>query len=86
MNLCPEGEFQLWLNKEGRDLLVKELLGLSEHSDHFHMSPREWGEPEVELSTRPYHQTDKLISVAKVMFRTDEMDRKHFPHVLNETE
>jgi hypothetical protein len=26
INLTPDGEFQIWLNPEGRDLLVRELL------------------------------------------------------------
>ena len=33
INLSTEGELELWLNPEGRDLLVRELQGLSERND-----------------------------------------------------
>ena len=34
-----KGAFEIWLNPEGRDVLVKELQGLSETNDHFHLGP-----------------------------------------------
>jgi hypothetical protein len=37
VNLNAKGEFEIWLNPEGRDVLVKELQGLSETNDHFHL-------------------------------------------------
>jgi hypothetical protein len=51
VNLNGKGEFEMWLNPEGRDILVKELQGLSETNDHFHLGPKTLGE--VELSNRP---------------------------------
>jgi hypothetical protein len=84
VNVAADGELEIWLNAEGRDLLVRELQHLSERSDHFHMAPEDMAE--VELSTRPYRPTDRLLQRVKVLFRTDEWDRQHFPHVLPETE
>jgi len=37
VNLNAKGAFEIWLNPEGRDVLVKELQGLSETNDHFHL-------------------------------------------------
>ena len=79
MNLNAEGELEIWLNPEGRDLLVKELQGLSETNDHFHLRPSPFGE--VEISNRPYRPNDKVLEYGKVLFRTDAWDVKHFPHV-----
>jgi hypothetical protein len=79
LNINAAGEFELWLNPEGRDLLVKQLLALSETSDHFHLMPIA---SDVEVSTRSYRPGDKLIEYGKVLFRLDEWDAKHFPHVL----
>jgi hypothetical protein len=47
VNLNAKGEFEIWLNPEGRDVLVKELQGLSETNDHFHLGPRPVGEVQV---------------------------------------
>jgi hypothetical protein len=47
VNLNAKGEFEIWLNPEGRDVLVKELQGLSETNDHFHLGPRPIGEVQV---------------------------------------
>ena len=49
------GEFEIWLNPEGRDVLVKELQGLSETNYHFHLGPRPIGE--VQVSGRRIGQT-----------------------------
>jgi hypothetical protein len=84
MNLRDDGEFELWINKEGRDLLVRELLALNEKSDHFHLRPTEFGASEVAVSLRPYRPTDTVISTGKVLFRADDWDRTHFPHVFPE--
>jgi hypothetical protein len=35
LNLTADGGLEIWLNPEGRDVLVKELQGLSERNDHF---------------------------------------------------
>ena len=41
------GEARLYVNPEGRDLLVKELQRLNEKSEHFHLGT--WPGAEVEL-------------------------------------
>jgi len=77
--------FQLWLNPEGRDLLVKELLSLSATSDHTHVEPA-YMDPELAFRTVPYQEGDIVMSWGKILFRPDEWDEKHFPHVMIETE
>jgi hypothetical protein len=79
VNLNAEGEFEMWLNPEGRDILVKQLQGLSETNDHFHFGPETFGE--VEVSNRPYRSDDKLLMYGKILFRTDAWDAEYFPHV-----
>jgi hypothetical protein len=59
VNLNAKGEFEIWLNPEGRDVLVKELQGLSETNDHFHLGPRPIGE--VQVSGRRYRSDDQLL-------------------------
>ncbi len=76
-----DGELEIWVNEAGRDLLVKELQHLSETSDHFHFGPQELG-GEVPVQDRAYREGDRLIEWGKVLFRTDEWDARHFPHVL----
>lgn len=80
ISLTAKGELEIWLNEEGRDLLVRELQHLSEKSDHFHFGPAEIGE--VEVSSVPYRSNDRILEYGKVYFRTDAWDREHFPHVL----
>lgn len=82
ISLTADGDLEIWLNEEGRDLLVRELQNLSPKNDHFHLGPVELGE--VELSSRPYRTDDKLIEFGKVLFRTDEWDKQHYPHVLSD--
>ncbi len=82
INLTSGGELEIWLNEAGRDLLVRELLGLNEQNEHFHLAPPVLGE--VEVSTRAYHPTDTLIEWGKVLFRTDEWDRRYYPHVFSD--
>jgi hypothetical protein len=82
VNLTAEGEIEIWLNEQGRDLLVRELQHLSEKSDHFHLGPPDIGE--VEISSRAYRADDTIVEYGKVLFRTDEWDKKYFPHVLGE--
>lgn len=82
VNLTASGEFELWLNEEGRDRLVRELQHLSEQSDHFHLGPDDsW---EVKVSSVGYRPDDKLLQHGKVLFRTDAWDRQHFSHVLRD--
>ena len=81
INSNNDGELEIWLNEAGRDLLVKELQHLSERSDHFHFG-REELDGEVPVQTQPYREGDQIIEWGKVMFRPDEWDAEHFPHVL----
>lgn len=81
MNLNTKGELEIWLNPEGRDILVRELQGLTETKDHFHLGPRTFGE--VEVSNRPYRSDDKLLMYGKILFRTDAWDAEYFQHVLD---
>jgi len=78
MSLTASGELEIWLNEKGRDLLVRELLKLNEKNEHFHLFP----DGELDTSTIAYRATDKIIWSGKVLFRTDECDRKHYPHVM----
>lgn len=65
----------------GRDLLIKELQHLSKRSDHFHFGPEDL-DGEVPVQSVPYRDGDHLIEWGKVLFRPDEWDAEHFPHVL----
>lgn len=80
-----DDNFQLWLNPEGRDLLVNELLGLSATSDHIHVEPA-YMEPELAFRTVAYQEGDTVMSWGKILFRPDQWDEEHFPHVMTETE
>jgi hypothetical protein len=82
ISFTADGDLEIWLNEEGRNLLVRELQALSPKNDHFHLGPVGIGE--VELSSRVYRTSDKLIESGKVLFRTDEWDRQHYPHVLSD--
>ena len=82
INTNREGELEVWLNEAGRDLLVRELQGLSERSDHFHLAP-ESDAGEVPLQTTPYRHGDEVIEWAKVMLRPHAWDATYFPHVVN---
>jgi hypothetical protein len=85
VSLQPDGGFDIWINEAGRDLLIKELQGLSERWDHFHLD--HYGDPEiadatdVALSAVPYEPSDRVLLNGKVLFRSDHWDREHFPHV-----
>jgi hypothetical protein len=81
INLAADGVFEMWLNEQGRDLLVRELRHLSEKWDHFHLGPAETGE--VVISSRPYRPNDKVFEYGKVYLRTDAWDKEYFPHVLD---
>lgn len=76
-----DGSLEIWLNPAGRDLLVRELQGLSEQSDHFHIMPEEM-EPELPTRSQPYGDGDEVIQWGKVLFRPDDWDKEHFPHVM----
>jgi hypothetical protein len=81
-SMTADGELELYLNEEGRDMLVNELQHLAKTSgnDHFHLGAFEGAE--VEMRTVPYRSSDTLIWSAKVMLRPDDWDAQHFPHVL----
>jgi len=83
LNLTADGELEIWLNPEGRDVLIKELQGLSERNDHFHFGPSPFGE--VEVTSRTYRTNDKLLEHGKVYFRPDAWDAEHFPHVMGQS-
>ena len=80
VNLTAAGDFEIWLNPAGRDLLVRELQRLNEKNEHFHLGPASIGE--VEVSSVPYRSDDKVLEFGKVLFRTDDWDQIYFPHVL----
>jgi hypothetical protein len=80
INTTPDGELELWLNAEGRDQFVRELMALSEKSDHFHLGSFEG--TQVRTGARAYRPTDTVLHTGKVMFRPDEWDRTNFPHVM----
>jgi hypothetical protein len=69
------------LNEEGRDLLAQELRNLGPEHDHFHLGPS-GQETEVLLQKVPYRHGDEVFAWGKVLFRLDEWDAEHFPHVL----
>ena len=76
------GELQIYLNPEGRDLLVEELTGLNERWDHIHLQDENWT-VDVPLRTRAYHlEREEIIDCVKILFRPDDWDAKYFPHVL----
>ena len=75
-----EGELNLYVNEEGRDLLVKELANLNRQSDHAHFGS--WEGAEVELRSIPYHAGDEIVHAAKISLRPDDWDEQYFPHVL----
>lgn len=83
INLTAKGLLEIWLNEEGRDLLVRELQHLSEKSDHFHLGPAETGE--VVVSSLPYRADDQILEYGTVYFRTDAWDREFFPHLFEES-
>jgi hypothetical protein len=72
MNVTADGELELWLNPEGRDVLVRQLQALSIARDHFHLGS--WEGAEIELKTQPHRPTDTILHAGKVMFRADEWD------------
>jgi hypothetical protein len=83
ISTTPSGQLEIWVNEPGRNLLVKELQGLSKKSDHFHLGTFEGAG--VEMEDKAYNPTDTIVHAAKVLFRPDEWDQRHFPHVLSES-
>jgi hypothetical protein len=60
---------------------VQELQALSDRNDHFHLGAFEGAE--VQLQDRAYRPTDTIMHIAKVLYRPDDWDQQHFPHVLS---
>ena len=85
VNLTAGGEFEIWLNEEGRNLLVRELQALSESNDHFHLMPNDIP-GDVPVSKRAYRSDDKVLEWGKIYFRTDDWDKEHYPHVMEDTD
>ena len=86
VSVRSDGQFEIWINEAGRDLLVAELQGLDERWDHFHLD--HYDDPEMEFATDvplaalPYRPDDRVFRNGTVLFRPDGWDRKYFPHVL----
>lgn len=82
----PDGSFEILLNEEGRDAIVRELQRLDKKWDHFHLDHFE--EPGVQFATdvplaaKPYHEGDQVFRFGKVLLRPDDWDAEHFPHVM----
>ncbi len=76
------GELLVYLNPEGRDLLLKELARLDERWDHVHLQDENWT-IDVPLQTRAYvPDQEDIIDCVKILFRPDDWDEKYFPHVM----
>lgn len=88
VSLQPEGGFAIWINESGRELLIRELQGLSERWDHFHLDHYDEVEiadaTDIPLSAVPYNPKDRVLLNGKVLFRPDAWDREYFPHVLEQ--
>jgi hypothetical protein len=81
INMASDGELKIFVNELGRDLLVRELQGLNERSDHFYLGAFEGAE--VEMQDKAYRPSDTVVGAAKVLFRPDDWDRRYYPHVLS---
>jgi len=82
VNLDANGDFEIWINEEGRDLLVQELQRLNKGNEHFHLGPDKITS-DIQVSTRPYRPDDKILEYGKVLFRPDEWDKQYYPHVFD---
>lgn len=72
----------IYFNEEGRDLLVRCLQQLDRHDDHAHLDPACYEWAEIPMSERAYRPNEKVLSSGKLLFRPDDWDRAHFPHVM----
>ncbi|MBL8545869.1 MAG: hypothetical protein JNL81_05355 [Hyphomonadaceae bacterium] len=88
MTVCerPDGTFEIYLNEEARELVVRELQRLDKSWDHFHLDHFEDAGMEfatdVPLRATPYNEGDKVFKSGKVLLRPDDWDAEHFPHVM----
>ncbi|WP_233350567.1 hypothetical protein [Henriciella barbarensis] len=86
VSINRDGQFELYLNESGRDLLVAELQKLDRKWEHFHLD--NFGDPAIEfatdvpLSVVPYGEEDKVFKHGKVLLRPDEWDEEYYPHVM----
>jgi hypothetical protein len=78
-----EGGVELWFNEAGKALLMSEIGQLGESNDHLHMSTSN-DSADINLSDIPYRPSDQVIGEMKLLFRTDDWDRKYFQHVITE--
>lgn len=77
-------EVFFYLNPEGRDLLVKELLRLDEQWEHLHIQPEEWT-VDLPLQAKAYApDQETAVHHVKIMYRPDAWDEEYFPHVMKE--
>lgn len=85
--LRPDGSFEIAVNEAGRDLLLRELEGLSREWDHFHLDhyddPALADATDVPLADVAYNPDDQVLTNGKVLLRPDDWDAAHYPHVLN---
>ena len=75
-------EVQLYLNEPALETLIRELTALSRQSDHTHFLAPDWGEENNVVSLVPYNSGTDTAGHLKVMFRPDDWDREHYPHVM----
>lgn len=75
------GHVQIHLNEAGRDALVRALQMLSREDDHIHLAPEEF-DGEVPTREVSYQEGDEVMAWGKILFRPDDWDARHFPHVL----
>ena len=68
LNLTTGRELEIWINEEGRDLLVRKLQALSETSEHFHLGA--FDDAEVKTCANAYRPSDEIINSAKFSFAT----------------
>jgi pentose-5-phosphate-3-epimerase len=79
ISVNAEGSLEIFLNETGREKLIEELQKLDHRHDHFHLTVD--GGAEVALRSKPYRGSDKIIAYGKVVFRPDDWDHEHYPHV-----
>lgn len=86
VSIKSDGSFEIAVNEAGRDLLVRELSGLDREWDHFHLDhyddPALVDATDVPLAEVAYGPSDRVLTNGRVLFRPDEWDAAHYPHVL----
>lgn len=82
-SIAANGTLEMYFNEAGRQKFIQELSRLNEQHEHFHFAPAD-NESQLDVSTRPYHSQDRVLEFGKVLFRTDDWDKKHYPHVMDD--